>query len=514
MRPTLSRGFPLPGPRDRVTRGGYPAIVTWTRCAKIAFIGSHGIRKTTAAHAFAGTVQRAGRSVEFAREVVRDNPLGINESATGEAQLWVLMSQIRQELELAPKAQVLVTDRAAMDNHAYYLRACGGVDRFAVTPLVTAWAGTYDLVVRLLPDIPLRADGTRSTADAFRDEVETILDATLPGMVTAARLMAMPASAVARRRRLVADRGASRGTGRRAAAGTRHRTASSPGRSPSCPPAFDPCRDGPPDAARPRRKRLVSRIGLAPERHRREIRPVTGVEAEPARLRAAGRRRDGVAGVAVTGQGGALVLDDAERGASLQLEALVDGHPAPPVVELATPTWSHVRAEAGGSVGFVIAKRGPRDAVIRVHVRGPASGTSTVDVTVTLRADHVEGTPGTPRAPGAAGAPATPALRALPVLGLAWETTGAPAGATVVRLDLCESRSWWLVDRAWRVELGNRAGRLRPSSITASGWVPGMWTGPRPAAVGDRCPRSADGARCRCHAGHPRPRVGCLAAAP
>ncbi|MEZ4596853.1 MAG: hypothetical protein R3C32_08420 [Chloroflexota bacterium] len=28
----------------------------------IAFIGSHGIRKTTAAHAFAGTVQRAGRS--------------------------------------------------------------------------------------------------------------------------------------------------------------------------------------------------------------------------------------------------------------------------------------------------------------------------------------------------------------------------------------------------------------------------------------------------------------------
>ncbi len=170
--------------------------MTWTRCAKIAFIGSHGIRKTTAAHAFAGTVQRAGRSVEFAREVVRDNPLGINESATGEAQLWVLMSQIRQELELAPKAQVLVTDRAVMDNHAYYLRACGGEDRFAVTPLVTAWAATYDLVVRLLPDVPLRADGTRSTADTFRDEVEAILDATLPGMVRPERLVTMRASEV------------------------------------------------------------------------------------------------------------------------------------------------------------------------------------------------------------------------------------------------------------------------------------------------------------------------------
>jgi nicotinamide riboside kinase len=170
--------------------------VTWKRSAKIAFIGSHGIRKTTAAHAFAGTLQRAGRSVEFGREVVRDNPLGINEGATGEAQLWVLMSQVRQELELSSKAEVLVTDRAAMDNHAYYLRACGGIDRFAVGPLVRAWAGTYDLVVRLLPDIALRADGTRSTNDQFRDEVEAILDRTLPDMVPADRLVLMAASEV------------------------------------------------------------------------------------------------------------------------------------------------------------------------------------------------------------------------------------------------------------------------------------------------------------------------------
>ncbi|MBX3031416.1 MAG: AAA family ATPase [Chloroflexi bacterium] len=170
--------------------------MTWSRCAKIAFIGSHGIRKTTAAHGFATTVQRAGRSVEFAREVVRDNPLGINESATGEAQLWVLMSQVRQELELASKAQVLVTDRAAMDNHAYYLRACAGIDRFAVTPLVTAWAATYDLVVRLLPDVSLRADGTRSTTDTFRDEVEAILDETLPRMVPESRIVVMRASDV------------------------------------------------------------------------------------------------------------------------------------------------------------------------------------------------------------------------------------------------------------------------------------------------------------------------------
>ncbi len=171
----------------------------WPRQAKIAFIGSHGIRKTSAVLAFAAEVQRAGRSVELGREVVRDNPLGINEGATGEAQLWVLVSQIRQELTLARKADVLVTDRGVMDNYAYYLRSCGGVDAFAAEPLVRRWSQTYDLVVRLLPDVELQADGIRSTNDAFRDEIEGILDHVLPWLVPAERLISLPASAITSR---------------------------------------------------------------------------------------------------------------------------------------------------------------------------------------------------------------------------------------------------------------------------------------------------------------------------
>jgi hypothetical protein len=171
-------------------------VPTWSRPAKIAFVGSHGVRKTTAAHAFANTMQRAGRSVEFGREVVRDNPLPINERATPEAQLWVLVSQIRQELELSPKAEVLVTDRGTVDNYAYYLRACGMLDRFAIEPLIRAWGATYDLVVRLIPDVPLRADRMRSTVDAFREEVDGILDRVLPGLVPPGRLVSLPASGV------------------------------------------------------------------------------------------------------------------------------------------------------------------------------------------------------------------------------------------------------------------------------------------------------------------------------
>ena len=172
---------------------------SWPRPAKVAFIGSHGIRKTSAVFAFAAEVQRAGHSVDLGREVVRDNPLGINEGATGEAQLWVLVSQIRQELELARKAEVLVTDRGVMDNFAYYLRSCGGTDQFSVEPLIRRWSATYDLVVRLLPDVELQADGVRSTNDAFRDEIEAILDRVLPTLVPAERLLTLPASAITSR---------------------------------------------------------------------------------------------------------------------------------------------------------------------------------------------------------------------------------------------------------------------------------------------------------------------------
>jgi nicotinamide riboside kinase len=170
--------------------------VPWQRSAKIAFIGSHSIRKSNAVHAFASAVGRAGRSVEVGREVVRFNPLGLNEGATPEAQLWVLMAQVQQELELARRAEILVTDRSVVDNFAYYLRVTGGEDPFGVEPLIRRWATTYDLSVRLLPDVSLLADGVRSTNDSFRDEIEAILDRILPIYLAPDRCLTVRASSV------------------------------------------------------------------------------------------------------------------------------------------------------------------------------------------------------------------------------------------------------------------------------------------------------------------------------
>ena len=178
----------------RVANGDRPHMSTTPK--KIAFIGSHSVRKTNAVHSFAGAVGRSGRSVEVGREVIRFNPLGLNEGATAEAQLWVLMAQIQQELELRNRSQVLVTDRAVVDNFAYFLRATRGQDPFDVKPLVLRWCQTYDLFVRLEPDVPLLVDGVRSVNDRFRDEIETILNTILPKFVPQDRLVTIPASEI------------------------------------------------------------------------------------------------------------------------------------------------------------------------------------------------------------------------------------------------------------------------------------------------------------------------------
>jgi nicotinamide riboside kinase len=163
---------------------------------KIAFIGSHSVRKTNAVHSFAGAVGRTGRSVEVGREVVRFNPLGLNEGATPEAQLWVIMAQVQQELELRNRADVLVTDRAIVDNFAYFLRVTDGQDPFGVTSLVRQWSLSYDLFVRLLPDVPLQGDGVRSTNTRFRNEIEQILNTIIPLYISSDRLVTLRASEI------------------------------------------------------------------------------------------------------------------------------------------------------------------------------------------------------------------------------------------------------------------------------------------------------------------------------
>jgi len=83
-----------------------------------------------------------------------------------------------------------------MDNYAYYLRANRGEDPFDVGPLVKRWSASYDMVVRLRPDIDLSDDGVRSTSDEFRNEIEALLDIQVPRLVEQRRLVEHDASTI------------------------------------------------------------------------------------------------------------------------------------------------------------------------------------------------------------------------------------------------------------------------------------------------------------------------------
>ena len=137
---------------------------------KIAFIGSHGVGKTTLCYGLAARLKRRDVSLEIVHEVARRCPLPINEETGVDAQSWILHTQIAEELGAAARYPVLICDRCALDNYVYLLLAAGPQER--LEPLVDSWMKSYDLLVHVpVVDVP-SADGIRSTDPSFQRSVD------------------------------------------------------------------------------------------------------------------------------------------------------------------------------------------------------------------------------------------------------------------------------------------------------------------------------------------------------
>jgi len=81
------------------------------RRLKIAFIGTHGVGKTTLCFDLAAHLKRLDFSVDLVKEVARECPLPINRDTTLEAQSWILHTQIAREIAAADsyRAVILIT---------------------------------------------------------------------------------------------------------------------------------------------------------------------------------------------------------------------------------------------------------------------------------------------------------------------------------------------------------------------------------------------------------------------
>lgn len=141
---------------------------------KIAFIGTHGVGKTTLCFELAAALKRLDLSVDLVKEVARSCPLPINRETTHEAQNWILHTQVAREIELQDAYQVIVCDRAVVDNYAYMVHAEGR--RPEIEPFIRHWMGTYDLLVKVPVIAAPSFDGTRDTSVAFQLGIDQLID--------------------------------------------------------------------------------------------------------------------------------------------------------------------------------------------------------------------------------------------------------------------------------------------------------------------------------------------------
>jgi len=142
---------------------------------KIAFIGTHGVGKTTLCYDLAGVLKKHFASVDIVKEVVRSCPLPINRETTLPAQSWILHTQIAMEIASAAAHQVVICDRSVLDNYAY-LRAAVPVPEPTLDALVDQWMGTYDYLFKVPLAFELRGDGIRDLDRAFQREIDEAVD--------------------------------------------------------------------------------------------------------------------------------------------------------------------------------------------------------------------------------------------------------------------------------------------------------------------------------------------------
>jgi len=144
---------------------------------KIAFIGSHGVGKTTLCYDLAAALKRTGANVDIVKEVARLSPLPINRQTSLEAQTWILMTQVAEEIRSAALADLVLCDRSVLDNYAYLALACGRqveLERF-----VEYWLGTYQILVKVPVAGTPAADGVRDTDERFVRSIDELVDGML-----------------------------------------------------------------------------------------------------------------------------------------------------------------------------------------------------------------------------------------------------------------------------------------------------------------------------------------------
>jgi hypothetical protein len=152
---------------------------------KIAFVGTHGMGKSTASFRKAAEFQREGSNVHVIKESVRFAPFPINAGHAPETSLWACTAQICKEVEAAQRRfDVLICDRSAYDTFMYssYFKLKNPL-LDAARQLAKEWLTTYDRIIWMRPmptapheELQVPKDGVRSVDLPFLLGVDKIFE--------------------------------------------------------------------------------------------------------------------------------------------------------------------------------------------------------------------------------------------------------------------------------------------------------------------------------------------------
>ena len=167
------------GPVTMLARLQLPLDHLGRRRLKVAFVGTHGVGKTTLCFDLASQLKRLDLGVDIVKEVARRCPLPINEETTLDAQEWILHTQIAEEIEASASYEAVICDRSVLDNYAYLVARVGR--RPALDSLVCDWIGGYQGLFKVPVLGAPSFDGKRAVSPGFQLEI----DATIDGLIGA-----------------------------------------------------------------------------------------------------------------------------------------------------------------------------------------------------------------------------------------------------------------------------------------------------------------------------------------
>lgn len=151
-----------------------PLDAAGRRRLKVAFVGSHGVGKTTLCFDLAAHLKRLDLAVDIVKEVARRCPLPINEDTTLDAQAWILHTQIAEEIAALSMYEAVVCDRSVLDNYAYLVARVGR--RPELDPLISDWVRGYDALFKVPVIGAPTFDGKRAVSRSFQLEIDATID--------------------------------------------------------------------------------------------------------------------------------------------------------------------------------------------------------------------------------------------------------------------------------------------------------------------------------------------------